>query len=162
MSRRRAAEKRILNPDVKYNSVILSKFINNIMQDGKKATAEKVVYGALDVIKHKNSLDPFQAFNDCINNLKPREELRSVRVGGANYQVPSVVREDRAVTLAIRWLIDAARKRKGRSMIQKLSEEIFEAVNSRGAAFKKKEDVSKMAEANKAFAHFAVNNNGGR
>jgi small subunit ribosomal protein S7 len=163
MSRRHAAEKRIINPDVKYNSVILSKFINNIMKDGKKATAEKIVYGALDLIRSKNNLEPLQAFNDCINNLKPREELKSVRVGGANYQVPSAVREERAVTLAIRWLIDAARKRKdGRSMMQKLSAEMFEAINSRGSAFKKKEDVSKMAEANKAFSHFAVGNNGGR
>ena len=159
MSRRRAAVKRVIKPDAKYNSVLLSKFINNVMVDGKKSLAEKIVYDALDRIEKKHSLDPIQAFNDGMNNVKPFVEVTSVRVGGANYQVPSPVDERRGYALATRWIVDASIKRSGRSMIEKLAEELFDAANNRGVAIKKKEDTHKMAEANKAFAHFAQRNN---
>lgn len=155
MSRRHAAEKRSVNPDTKYKSVLLSKFINKIMEDGKKALAEKIVYGAFERVEKKHSVEAFKTFNDCINNVKPYVEVKSVRVGGANYQVPSPVDERRGFALATRWVIDAAKKRSGRSMIEKLSEELFEAANNRGVAVKKREDTHKMADANKAFAHFA-------
>ena len=155
MSRRHAAVKRIIKPDSKYQSVLLSKFINNLMKDGKKAIAEKVVYGALARVEKKHGADPFKTFNDSMNNVKPYVEVSSVRVGGANYQVPSPVDERRGYALATRWIVDAATKRSGRSMIEKLAEELFDAANSRGVAIKKREDTHKMAEANKAFAHFA-------
>ena len=154
MSRRHAATKKIIKSDSKYNSTLLSKFINNIMKDGKKSLAEKIVYGALSKIEKKHSSDPFKTFCDGINNVKPFVEVTSVRVGGANYQVPSPVDEKRGYALATRWLIEAALKRSGRSMIEKLAEEFFEASNNRGVAIKKREDTHKMAEANKAFAHF--------
>jgi small subunit ribosomal protein S7 len=155
MSRRHAAVKRVIKPDTKYNSVLLSRFINNIMKDGKKALAEKIVYGALDRVQKKHSSDPLKTFNDSMNNVKPFVEVTSVRVGGANYQVPSPVDERRGYALASRWVIDAAVKRSGRSMIEKLADEFFDSANSRGVAVKKREDTHKMAESNKAFAHFA-------
>lgn len=155
MSRRHAAEKRDISPDSKYNSVLLSKFINNVMIDGKKSIAEKIVYGALDRVEKKHGVVPFDTFQESMDNVKPFVEVKSVRVGGANYQVPSPVDEKRGYALATRWIIDAASKRSGRSMIEKLSDEFFDSANSRGAAIKKKEDTHKMAESNKAFSHFA-------
>lgn len=155
MSRRHAAVKRVIKPDAKYNSLLLSKFINNVMEDGKKAVAEKVVYGALNRMEKKHSTEAFKSFTEAMNNVKPYVEVTSVRVGGANYQVPSPVDERRGYALAIRWVIAAALKRSGRSMIEKLSEELFDAANNRGVAIKKKEDTHKMAESNKAFSHFA-------
>ena len=155
MSRRHAAEKREIKPDSKHNSLLLSKFINNVMKNGKKALAEKIVYGAFRRIEKRHSSDPFKTFTDGMNNVKPYVEVTSVRVGGANYQVPSPVDERRGYALATRWIIGAAVKRAGRSMIEKLAEELFDAANNRGVAIKKKEDTHKMAESNKAFAHFA-------
>jgi small subunit ribosomal protein S7 len=160
MSRRHSAEVRVVLPDVKYKSVFLAKFINNVMERGKKSLAEKIVYGALDLIEKKHKVDPFEAFNTAISNVKPNVEVTSVRVGGANYQVPSAVDEKRGNTLAIRWIIASATKRSEKTMCQKLSEELFEASNGRGGAVKKREDTHKMAEANKAFAHFAVKKGG--
>ena len=158
MSRRHAAVKRVVNPDAKYKSIPLTKFINNVMRDGKKATAEKLVYGAFARVEKKHGADPFKTFTEAMSNVKPYVEVSSVRVGGANYQVPSPVDERRGNALAIRWIVDAAQKRSGRSMIEKLAEELFDAANSRGVAIKKREDTHKMAEANKAFAHFAQRN----
>ncbi|MBM3466949.1 MAG: 30S ribosomal protein S7 [Rickettsiaceae bacterium] len=155
MSRRHAAVKKVIKPDTKYNSVLLSRFINNVMKDGKKSLAEKIVYGALERVEKKHNADPFKTFTDGINNVKPFVEVTSVRVGGANYQVPSPVDERRGYALATRWLINAAIKRSGRSMVEKLAEELFDAANNRGVAIKKREDTHKMAESNKAFAHFA-------
>ncbi|MCC2646746.1 MAG: ribosomal protein [Rickettsiaceae bacterium] len=155
MSRRHAAERREVTPDVKFGSVLVSKFINKIMEMGKKAQAEKIVYGALNRIESKHKLNGYEAFTNALSNVKPNLEVTSVRVGGANYQVPSVVDERRASTLAIRWIIDIARKRPERTMADKLAEELFEAANNRGAAIKKREDTHKMAEANKAFSHFS-------
>ncbi len=161
MSRRHAAEKREILPDVKYGSLLIAKFINNIMQQGKKGLAEKIVYKAFDMLKTKHRVDPFEAFNNAISNVRPNLEVTSVRVGGANYQVPAPVDDRRGSTLASRWLIDAAKKRSG-SMVNKLAEELFEASNGRGVAVKKRDDTHKMAEANKAFAHFGVKRNSGR
>ena len=155
MSRRRAAVARVIRPDSKYNSVLLSKFINNLMIDGKKSIAEKIVYGAFERIEKKYGTEPYKVFVESMEGVKPYTEVKSVRVGGANYQVPSPVDEKRGNALATRWIIEAASKRSGRSMIEKLSDELFDAANSRGAAMKKREDTHKMAEANKAFAHFA-------
>lgn len=155
MSRRHAAEKRLITPDVKYNSVLLARFINSIMKEGKKALAEKIVYNAFNKIEKKHNTDPYEVFNNAVNNVKPYLEVTSVRVGGANYQVPSPVDERRGYTLASRWIIDAAGRRSEKTMIDKLAEELFEAANSRGVAIKKREDTHKMAEANKAFAHFS-------
>ena len=154
MSRRHAAEKRVITPDTKYNSVLLSKFINNIMKNGKKSLAEKLVYSALDRIEKKYKTDPFKVFTDCMDNVKPYIEVKSKRVGGANYQVPIIVQNDRGNVLAMRWIINAFRKRSGRSVIEKISEEIVEGSKNFGAAVKNKEETHKMAEANKAFAHF--------
>ncbi|MCP5369183.1 MAG: 30S ribosomal protein S7 [Rickettsiaceae bacterium] len=155
MSRRHAAVKREIAPDAKYNSVLLSKFINNIMKEGKKALAEKIVYGAFEKLEQKQGLDPYKIFTDSMQNVKPYLEVKSVRVGGANYQVPSPVDERRGYALAIRWIIAAAVKRSGRTMTDKLADELFDAANNRGSSIKKREDTHKMAEANKAFAHFA-------
>lgn len=155
MSRRHAAEKRVILPDMKYNSPLLARFINNIMKEGKKALAEKIVYSAFDKIERKHRVNPFEAFNNAMNNVKPYLEVTSVRVGGANYQVPSPVDERRGYALASRWIINAASKRSEKMMIDKLAEELFEASNNRGVAIKKREDTHKMAEANKAFAHFS-------
>ena len=154
MSRKNRAPKRILYSDSRYKSLILSKFINIIMLDGKKTTAEKIVYDALDKIRSKSKDEPINVFNDAINNIRPTVEVRSRRVGGATYQVPVEVRPKRSQALALRWLIDASRKRKDKKMSDKLFNEIFDAYQNRGSAIKKKEDTHKMAESNKAFAHF--------
>lgn len=158
MSRRHVAEKRLILPDMKYNSVLLAKFINNIMQEGKKALAEKIIYSALEKIERKYKVDPLEAFNNAVNNVKPYVEVKSRRVGGANYQVPLPVEERRGYALAYRWIKDSAVKRPEKTMIGKLAEEIFEASNNRGSAIKKREDTHKMAESNKAFAHYATKN----
>jgi small subunit ribosomal protein S7 len=155
MSRRHAAVKRTILPDMKYNSTLLARFINNLMKGGKKALAEKIIYSAFDKIEKKHRVDPFETFKLAVDNVKPYLEVTSVRVGGANYQVPTPVDERRGYALSCRWLIASALKRSEKTMIDKLAEEIFEAANNRGAAIKKREDTHKMAEANKAFAHFS-------
>ena len=155
MPRRHAAATRIIEPDVEFGSLKVSKFINMIMKEGKKSIAETIVYQAFKYISSKHKVDGYEAFSSALNNVKPNLEVTSVRVGGANYQVPSVVDENRANTLAIRWIISAARKRPERNMKEKLAEELFEAHNSRGSAYKKMIDTHKMAEANKAFSHFS-------
>ena len=154
MSRKRKAPKRIFYPDQKYRSLILSKFINFVMYDGKKTTAEKIIYTALDQIKNKTKGDPIKIFDDAINNIRPTLEVRSRRVGGATYQVPVEVKTKRSQTLALRWLLDATRKRKNKTMSDKLLNELMDAAQNRGAAIKKREDTHKMAESNKAFAHY--------
>ena len=154
MSRKKRAPKRIFYPDAKYQSLILAKFINFIMYDGKKTSAEKIIYTALDQIKNKTKEDPIKIFNDAINNIRPNLEVRSRRVGGATYQVPVEVKTKRSHALALRWLIDASRKRKDKKMSDRIFNEIYDAYQNRGSAIKKKEDTHKMAESNKAFAHF--------
>ncbi len=155
MSRRHAAEKRVILPDMRYNSPLVARFINNVMKQGKKALAEKIVYSAFNKIEKKHRVNPLEAFNNALNNVKPYLEVTSVRVGGANYQVPSPVDERRGYALAIRWIIIAANKRSEKMIIDKLAEELFEASNNRGGANKMREDTHKMAESNKAFAHFS-------
>jgi small subunit ribosomal protein S7 len=154
MSRKRRAPKRIPVIDPKYKSVIIPKLINSIMYDGKKISAEKIVYEALEKIRTKSKDEPIAVFNDAINNVRPTVEVRSRRVGGATYQVPVEVKTKRSQALALRWLIDASRKRKDKKMSDKLFNEIFDAYQNKGSAIKKKEDTHKMAESNKAFAHF--------
>ena len=154
MSRKKQAPKRIFYPDAKYRSQVLAKFINFVMYDGKKATAEKVIYLTLDKIKDKTKDDPIKIFNDAINNIRPNLEVRSRRVGGATYQVPVEVKTKRSQTLALRWLLDATRKRKNKTMADKLFNELMDASQNKGLAIKKREDTHKMAESNKAFAHF--------
>ncbi len=154
MSRRHAAEKRQVLPDPKYKDLVISKFMNGLMKDGKKSVAERIVYGAFDVIKTKGGADPVVVFHEAIDNVKPTVEVRSRRVGGATYQVPVEVRPDRRQALAIRWLVDHARKRSENTMVERLSGELLDASNNRGAAVKKREDTHKMAEANKAFSHY--------
>ena len=154
MSRKRKAPKKIPVVDPKYKSVIIPKLINSIMYDGKKTTAEKIVYDAIDKIKTKSKDEPITVFNDAINNVRPTVEVRSRRVGGATYQVPVEVKSKRAQALAIRWLVESARKRKDKHMSDKIFNELYDAYEKKGAAVKKKEDVHKMAESNKAFAHF--------
>ena len=154
MSRKRRAQSRELLMDIKYKSVVVSKLVNSIMYDGKKTIAEKIVYDALDKLKTKSKEDPIKIFDNAMRNLKPTIEVRSRRVGGATYQVPVEVRSKRSQTLAIRWLIKAARKRKDKLMSDKIFLEIFDAYQGKGTAIKKKEDTHKMAESNKAFAHF--------
>ena len=154
MSRKGKAPKKIPVVDPKYKSVIIPKLINSIMYDGKKTVAEKIVYDAIDKIKTKTKEEPINVFNEAINNIKPTVEVRSRRVGGATYQVPVEVKSKRAQALAIRWLVDSARKRKDKHMADKIFNELFDAYEKKGAAVKKKEDVHKMAESNKAFAHF--------
>ena len=154
MSRKRRAQSRELLMDTKYKSVVVSKLVNSIMYDGKKTIAEKIVYDALDKLKTKSKEDPIKIFDNAMSNLKPTIEVRSRRVGGATYQVPVEVRSKRSQTLAIRWLIKAARKRKDKLMSDKIFLEIFDANQGKGTAIKKKEDTHKMAESNKAFAHF--------
>ena len=154
MSRKRKAPKKIPVVDHKYKSVIIPKLINSIMLDGKKTIAEKIVYDAIDKIKSKSKDEPLTVFNDAINNVRPTVEVRSRRVGGATYQVPVEVKAKRSQALALRWIIDASRKRKDKKMSDKLFNEIFDAYQKRGSAIKKKEDTHKMAESNKAFAHF--------
>ena len=154
MSRRHRAEKRTTLPDAKFGDVVLSKFINIVMRDGKKSTAEGIVYGALDMIHSRGSGDPMQTFHEAIDNVKPQLEVRSRRVGGATYQVPMDVRPDRAQALAFRWLIQNARSRSENTMTQRLSGELLDAANNRGGAVKKREDTHRMAEANRAFSHY--------
>jgi len=154
MSRKNRAPKRIFYPDAKFQSLVLSKFINFIMYDGKKAVAEKIVYNALDQIKNKTKEDPIKIFNEAVNNIRPNLEVRSRRVGGATYQVPQEVKTKRSQTLALRWLLIAARKRKNKKMSEKLFNELMDASQKKGTAIKKREDTHRMAESNKAFAHF--------
>ena len=154
MSRKRSAPKKIPIVDPKYKSVIIPKLINSIMYDGKKISAEKIVYEAIEKIRTKSKDEPITVFNDAINNVRPTVEVRSRRVGGATYQVPVEVKTKRSQALALRWLIDASRKRKDKKMSDKLFNEIYDAYQNRGSAIKKKEDTHKMAESNKAFAHF--------
>jgi len=154
MSRKNRAPNRIYYADAKFQSLVLSKFINFIMYDGKKAVAEKIVYNALDQIKSKTKEDPIKIFNDAVNNIRPNLEVRSRRVGGATYQVPQEVKTNRSQTLALRWLLEAARKRKNKKMSEKLFNELMDASQKKGTAIKKREDTHRMAESNKAFAHF--------
>ena len=154
MSRRRRAEKREIYPDPKFGDLVISKFMNNLMIDGKKSVAEKIVYGALDKIEDKLKTDPVKVFHDAIENVMPAIEVRSRRVGGATYQVPVEVRPSRRVALSMRWLVDYARNRGEKSMRQRLAGEIVDASQGKGNAVKKREDVHRMAEANKAFSHF--------
>ena len=154
MSRKNRAPKRIFYPDAKFQSLVLSKFINFIMYEGKKAVAEKIVYNALDQIKSQTKEDPIKIFNDAVNNIRPNLEVRSRRVGGATYQVPQEVKTKRSQTLALRWLLEAARKRKNKKMSEKLFNELMDASQKKGTAIKKREDTHRMAESNKAFAHF--------
>jgi small subunit ribosomal protein S7 len=154
MSRRHAAEKRQVLPDAKYHDPVLSKFMNVLMYDGKKSAAEEIVYGALELIEKKAKADPVKLFRDALDNVKPAIEVRSRRVGGATYQVPVEVRPDRRQALAIRWIIETARGRSEKTMTDRLSAELLDAANNRGAAVKKREDTHRMAEANKAFSHY--------
>jgi len=154
MSRRRRAEKRVILPDPKFKDLVLSKFMNNLMFDGKKSVSEKIVYGAFDEIENKMKRPPLEVFHEALDNIKPSVEVRSRRVGGATYQVPVEVRPQRREALAIRWLIKASRDRNEKTMKDRLASELIDAVNTRGSAVKKKEDTHKMAEANKAFSHY--------
>ncbi len=154
--RRRRAPKRKISPDPKYNSVRLAKFINNVMRDGKKSLAQRIVYDALEIIKQKTKKEnPLEVFDQAIDNASPLLEVKSRRVGGANYQVPYEVRGERREALAMRWIIEAARNKKGKPMSEKLAMEIIDASRNEGDAIRKKQTVHKMAEANKAFAHLA-------
>ena len=154
MSRKKQAPKRIVYPDQKYQSLILTKFINFIMYDGKRSVAEKIIYTALERIKEKTKQDPIKIFNDAISKVRPNLEVRSRRVGGATYQVPVEVKSKRSQTLALRWILEASRKRKNRTMSDKLFNELMDASQNKGSAIKKREDTHKMAESNKAFAHY--------
>ena len=154
MSRRHAAEKRDILPDPKFGDRVLSKFMNNLMIDGKKSIAEGIVYGAFERVEGKLKRALVEVFHEALENIKPTVEVRSRRVGGATYQVPVEVRPERREALAIRWMIGAARKRNENTMIERLAGELMDAINSRGTAVKKREDTHKMAEANKAFSHY--------
>jgi small subunit ribosomal protein S7 len=154
MSRRHSAEKREVIPDAKYGDVILAKFMNSIMYDGKKSAAEAIVYGAFDIIEQKLKNEPLPIFKQALENVAPAIEVRSRRVGGATYQVPVEVRAERRQALAIRWIINAARDRNDKTMIDRLSAELIDASNNRGNAVKKREDTHRMAEANRAFSHY--------
>jgi small subunit ribosomal protein S7 len=155
MSRRRAAEKREILPDPKYGDMLVSKFTNGLMQQGKKSVAERIVYGALTLMENRARQDPVKLFHEAIENVKPALEVRSRRVGGATYQVPVEVRPLRRQSLAIRWIVDtAAHKRSEKTMVERLAGELLDAANNRGAAVKKREDTHRMAEANKAFSHY--------
>jgi small subunit ribosomal protein S7 len=154
MSRRHSAERREVNPDPKYNDLVVSKFMNSIMKQGKKSVAERIVYGALDAMQRKAKSNPIQLFHQALENVMPAVEVRSRRVGGATYQVPVEVRSERRQALAIRWLIAAARSRNENTMQERLSGELLDAANNRGTAVKKREDTHKMAEANRAFSHY--------
>ena len=154
MSRRHRAEKREVNPDPKFGDVVLSKFMNSIMKEGKKSVAENIVYGAMDRMQSRAKSDPIQLFHSALENVMPAVEVRSRRVGGATYQVPVEVRPERRQALAIRWLITAARSRNENTMEERLSGELLDAANNRGTAVKKREDTHKMAEANRAFSHY--------
>ena len=154
MSRRHRAERREINPDAKFGDLVLAKFMNSLMYDGKKSAAEGIIYGAFDTIQQKTKQDPIQIFHEALRNVSPAVEVKSRRVGGATYQVPVEVRTDRARALAIRWLITAARNRSETTMAARLSSELLDAANNRGNAVKKREDTHKMAEANRAFSHY--------
>ena len=154
MSRRHAAEKREINPDAKYGNVVLAKFMNSLMLEGKKSVAERIVYGALDRIQSKTGRHPIEIFDEAMVNVKPKVEVRSRRVGGATYQVPVDVRPDRSQALGIRWIIAAARKRSETTMMERLSAELLDAAQNRGGAVKTTEDKKRMAEANRAFSHY--------
>ena len=154
MSRRHAAEKREVLPDAKYGDQVLTKFMNNLMTDGKKSVAESIVYNALERVQGRVRRAPIEIFHEALDNVKPAVEVRSRRVGGATYQVPVEVRPERREALAIRWLIVAARKRNENTMEERLAAELMDAAQSRGAAVKKREDTHKMADANKAFSHY--------
>ncbi len=154
MSRRHSAVKRNVLPDAKFGNKVVAKFINNVMEDGKKAVAEKIVYSAFDIIASKSKQDALEVFNTAIENVKPVVEVRSRRVGGATYQVPCEVRAERRQALAIRWILDAARKRSEATMTDRLANELLDAFANKGSAIKKREDTHRMAEANKAFAHY--------
>ena len=154
MSRKNRAPKRTIFPDPIYGSLVLSKFINFMMYDGKKTSAEKIIYSAFEQIKKKTKEDPIKVFNEAINNVRPNLEVRSRRVGGATYQVPVEVKTKRSQTLALRWILEASRKRKNKKMSFKLSDELMDAYQKKGSAVKKREDTHKMAESNKAFAHY--------
>jgi small subunit ribosomal protein S7 len=154
MSRRHSAEKREINPDPKFGNLVVSKFMNSIMYEGKKSVAEQIVYGAFDAIEGKTKQNPVGVFQQALDNVMPSIEVRSRRVGGATYQVPVEVRNDRRQALGIRWIISAARERNEKTMVERLSAELLDASNNRGNAVKKREDTHRMAEANRAFAHY--------
>jgi small subunit ribosomal protein S7 len=154
MSRRHRAEKREINPDPKFGDTVVTKFMNSIMYDGKKSTAERIVYGAFDVVENKTRENPIEVFHAALENVMPQVEVRSRRVGGATYQVPVEVRTERRQALAIRWLITAARNRNETTMVGRLSGELLDAANNRGTAVKKREDTHRMADANRAFSHY--------
>ena len=154
MSRRHRAEKRIVLPDAKYGDQVVAKFINNVMEDGKKAVAEKIVYSAFDIIASKSKQDALKVFAEALENVKPLVEVKSRRVGGATYQVPMEVRAERRQALAIRWIIEAAAKRSESTMTERLANEFLDALANKGSAIKKREDTHRMAEANKAFSHY--------
>jgi small subunit ribosomal protein S7 len=154
MSRRHRAEKREVIPDAKFGDLVLAKFMNSLMYDGKKSAAESIIYGAFDQMEKKANVDPLRTFHEALENVMPAIEVRSRRVGGATYQVPVEVRPDRRRALAIRWIISAARSRNEQTMIGRLSGELLDAANNRGAAVKKREDTHRMAEANRAFSHY--------
>lgn len=154
MPRRREVPKRKILPDPKYHDVLVTKFMNVVMQDGKKAVAEQIVYGAFDVVQDRTREDPVKIFHRALDNCQPVVEVKSRRVGGATYQVPVEVRPSRRMALAMRWLVSYARKRPGKSMREKLANELIEAAHNRGQAVKKRDDVHRMAEANKAFSHY--------
>ena len=154
MSRRRAAEKRTILPDHKYKDLVLAKFMNRIMIDGKKSVSEKIVYGAFDIVSKKTDKSPIDFFHEALNNVKPSLEVRSRRVGGATYQVPMEVRPKRAQALAMKWIVESANKRNEKTMRERVANEILDAFSNKGNSVKKREETHKMAEANKAFAHY--------
>lgn len=154
MARRREAQKREILPDPKYNSKLVSKFINVILKNGKRSTAERICYGAFDILKEKTETDPIKVFKTAIENAKPLLEVKPRRVGGATYQVPVEVRLNRKIALAFRWIVEYSRARKEKTMSERLAGELLDAYNNTGATIKKKEDTHKMAEANRAFAHY--------
>ena len=154
MSRRHAAEKRVINPDAKFGDVVVAKFMNSVMVRGQKSTAERIVYGAIARIEEKTKKNGLEVFHEALEKVKPLVEVKSRRVGGATYQVPIEIRESRREALAMRWVINAARAKSGHGMGERLAQELLDAFNNTGTAYKKKEDTHKMAEANKAFAHY--------
>ena len=154
MSRRHSAEKREVNPDPKFGNIIITKFMNSIMYDGKKSAAERIVYGAFDIIESRTKSSPLEVFKQALDNVAPAIEVRSRRVGGATYQVPVEVPQRRARTLAVRWLVEFARSRREKSMAQRLANELLDAQSQQGGAYKRKDDIFRMAQANKAFAHY--------
>jgi small subunit ribosomal protein S7 len=154
MSRRHSAEKREIIPDPKFHDIVVTKFMNSVMYEGKKSVAETIVYGAFDIIESKTKQSPIEVFKSALENVAPAIEVRSRRVGGATYQVPVEVRNERRQALAIRWIITAARGRNDKTMVDRLSSELMDAANNRGNAVKKREDTHRMAEANRAFAHY--------